>query len=138
MKLVGVPKDAVCQVWPLAAPMLVPAIARSSGRFSLKTIYEECLSGDQQLWLVWDPDSRLPKATVVTQIIPYPTGLKVLDVVAVAGEDRKKWTALLSQLEAWASSKGCKLVQLVARRGWAKELSEYDMTHILLEKVLDG
>lgn len=137
MHLVGIPGPEVEGVWPLIARRIAQATARSNGRFTESTIKAECVSGTQQLWVAWSADHRAIRAVMVTQILTFPTGLRAVDVVIVTGEGRRDWVPLLADLEVWARAQDCALVQINARRGWARELSSYRLSHIFLERRID-
>ena len=41
---------------------------------------------------------------------------------------------LLSQIEQWAKSIDCDVMEGLARKGWAHELTDYKLTHVFIEK----
>jgi hypothetical protein len=136
MRLVQIPSEAVAQAWPLIGGWIKDATERSGGRFSQDAIFEELRQERQQLWIVWDGEKNKAMAAGVSQLIVYPTGLKVADVIILTGESRQAWKHLVGKFEEWATSENCGVVQIFARRGWARDLTDYKMSHVLLEKKL--
>ena len=136
MKLVQIPPETARDVWPLVHSQIDDSAKRSNGRFTTESILEEIEEGRQQLWVIWDEDGRSVRAVGVTQLIIYPSGMKVADVVILAGEGRKDWKHLVEVAEDWARREGCGLFQMYARKGWAKEMKDYKLSHVLLEKRL--
>ena len=136
MKLVQIPPEAARQTWPLIDAWIEDATGRSNGRFTPDAILAEIESGDQQLWIVWNTEKAEARAVGVSQLLVYPTGMKVADVIILTGEGRKDWKHVLTSFEEWAKEQGCGIAQVLARRGWARELPDYKMSHVLLEKRL--
>jgi hypothetical protein len=42
----------------------------------------------------------------------------------------------LDELERYATAQGCNGMRIYGRKGWARKLPDYKMTHVLLEKVI--
>lgn len=136
MKLVQIPPEAARQTWTLVEAWVADATGRSNGRFTPEAILAEIEAGNQQLWIVWDNEKAEARAVGVSQLLAYPTGMKVADIIILTGEGRKDWKHVLASLEEWAKGQGCGISQVLARRGWARELPDYKMSHVLLEKRL--
>lgn len=136
MKLIQIPSQHIDDVWPLVRKRIVEASGRSNGRFDEASIQQELKVKRQQLWIVWDEEKQESRAVVVTQLLVYPTGMKVADVVIVIGEGRKDWKHLVTILEEWGRKEECGLMQLFARKGWARDMTDYKLSHVLLEKKL--
>ena len=43
---------------------------------------------------------------------------------------------LISEVEDWARTQGCDIMEAEARPGWARSMKEYKKTRIILEKWL--
>jgi hypothetical protein len=126
--LTGVPHNKVLSVWPLASRLLKKSIEISGGRLSHITVLDALLNREMQLWLA-------PEGAMVTQIVTYPTGLKVVSLLLVGGTMRK-WLHLLPQIEEWAKSKGCEVSEMSrGRKGWIKMLKDYN-SMVFMEKRL--
>lgn len=107
------------QAWPIALPFLVPAIARSSGRMTPETIYAALLEGNMRLWFV---DYGGYIGALVTEIVTWPTGLKVTRFVLAGGTDSKIWMQLLPFYEEYGRNNGCQILEISGRAGWEKRL----------------
>ena len=128
MSLVGVPFDRVMAAWPEASKLLNRSIEMSGGRLSQITVLDGLLNREMQLWLA-------PEGAMVTQIVTYPTGIKVMALLLVGGT-MSKWLHLLPQVEAWAKAQGCEVSELPrGRKGWVKMLKDYN-SMIFMEKRL--
>ncbi len=136
MKLVQIPGDKAEEAWPLVQERIEDATKRSNGRFTSESILEEIKDSRQQLWVIWDDKKRDVRAVGVSQLLIYPSGLKIADVVILTGDGRKEWKHLVEEFEAWARREECGLIQMYARKGWAKELPDFRLSHVLLEKKL--
>lgn len=53
-----------------------------------------------------------------------------------SGEGANDWLHLLVKIELWAKAEGCKFLDMDARKGWAKHLPDYKVTHWVLQKAL--
>jgi len=100
----------------------------SGGRLSHITVLDALLHREMQLWLA-------DGGALVTQVVTYPTGMKVVSLLLVGGE-MDKWLHLLPEIEFWAKSEGCEVSELPrGRRGWTKILEGYN-SMVFMEKRL--
>jgi hypothetical protein len=134
MRLLPVPPEHLDGVFRIMHREVGSIASRSNGRLSASDLLEMARAGDLIVWAVADPQINLV-AIVLAEIRLYPRA-KVCRLVGCAGRDRKSWLPLLSEIERWAASVGCTQMHAEARKGWAGELSDYRVTHILLEKDL--
>lgn len=117
-------------------PLLRQAAERSSGKFELVDLSRLVLWGQWQLWTATEDD--IVKTILLTRIVFYPR-LKACEMLAAVGEDRhQNMIPFLDQIERWAVSQGCALMQPICRPGWERALAPfgYQRTHVLLEKPL--
>ena len=135
MRLILIPSEKAREVWPMIIRWLEPAIDRSGGLSSADALLDNIVAGNNQLWVLWDEKEDTTCAAGVTQILTYPTGIKVADIVSFGGRERKKWLHLFSEVEAWAMQQGCDRIRIITRKGWARDLKDYKMTSVVLEKV---
>lgn len=94
---------------------------------------QNLLKGDWQLWVVWDGTVR---AIVITELYKDVSGMKCCMIRVCTGNGAKDWSHLIGFIEDWARGQGCERLDMLARKGWAKRLPDYHLTHIMLEKVL--
>ncbi len=110
-------------VWAKVRVILEPAIERSYGRWNAHALRMACLSGQQQLWVVFDDQSEIVGA-VTTEFIDYPAR-RILAVQFLGGKDLEKWISIISErVEPWAAQHGADGVEAVAREGFWKALSK--------------
>jgi hypothetical protein len=91
------------------------------------------LDGAQLLWVA--ADRQAIWAAAVTQL-SHANGEKFCTIVACGGRERARWLPLKAALETFAEAEGCAAIRIHGRRGWARELPDYRLTRILLEKEL--
>lgn len=114
--------------------MLDGVAERSGGRWSVSGILSRFANAEWQLWMVWDGEQ--PRAVVGTELYLEMTGLKCCMVRFCAGHGAADWSHLLDRIEAFAKAEGCAYLDMLARKGWAKHLPDYKLTHIELCKDL--
>ena len=56
----------------------------------------------------------------------------------MTGRQRHKWQYLIKDIEKFAQEEKCSVMELIARPGWQKILSQfgYKRTHVVLEKQI--
>lgn len=111
----GRPED-----WPIAAYLLGDVEQWSAGRYSLPTVKALLAKGAMQLWFAVVDGAAVAAAT--TQIITYPTGLKVLSFALLAGEQFPVWAHLVDDFRHFAKQYGCQRIEAITRRGVGRAL----------------
>ena len=137
--VVQIPQENIKTVWGLVDDSITKALAYSGHHYSTKDVYDSCVNGDYQLWLVWDEETETKlKGVVVTKIIIRPNS-KVANIFICTGKQRKLWRDRLHDIEKWAKDNKCTHFETYARPGWPKLLKQkgYKITHYLLEKKLE-
>ncbi len=132
-QLIAIPPDKLAVVLPMIADLLAGVIDRSNGRYSAEGVLDHLTSQRWTLWVVFDGE---PRAIVATELYLDVSGIKCCMIRFCTGRDAAEWTHLLARIEAWARAEGCSKLDMIARKGWARHLPDYKMTHILLEKDL--
>jgi len=137
MHLIQVPKEAVAALWPRVEEYLARAIERTCGTHTVETTRAQLVDGDRQLWIVvGETASREVSAACVTSLQKFPSGMLGLQIELLGGANMKNWFTLKELLEDWAKKEGCSAAFLWARKGWAKHLRDYRVTHYLMYKEL--
>lgn len=138
MHLIQIPPEAVPRIWPMAAPMLARAVEFTGGYTTLDKEFEHICAKLKQLWFVIDDEggNQKPVAAGVTSIQKNEDGSLTANVELFGGENMKAWFSLKDQFEQWAKIEGCKDIRLWARKGWAKHLSDFKLTHYIMRKEL--
>ena len=119
------------QIWPQARGLIRAAIEQTD-LSDFEDIEKQILSGDQLLWLAI---SDRVEAAATTHLIKT-RGKPVLVVTAVSGSQRERWLPLRHRIENYAKAEGCSCVRLYGRKGWERELKDYRVEHVIMEKRL--
>lgn len=128
-----IPADKIDSVLALVAPYLVTVVERSRGQLTAEEIVQAFRSGRYQLWMIWDGSLM---AVGATEVVAVASGMRLCIIHFLSGENSLEWLHLLSDLEAWAKREGCHRIKGYMRKGWAKRMPDYHMTHVSLEKDL--
>ena len=126
------PPDRAGEYWAAVGDVLIkPAFDNSLTDY--ETIANAVMAGDMLLWLAWDGTEIY--AACVTQL-GTSNGRRFCLIVAVGGRDMSRWLYLVNRLEQYAKDEGCQSIALIGRRGWERELPEYKVKRVTLEKEL--
>lgn len=131
--LQAIPPQHLGEVFPLVRPLMESVAERSKGRWSVPGMLERIATGDWLLWIVWDGSVR---AIVGTELYLDVSGMKCCMIRFATGREASGWTHLLDEIEEFARAEGCGRIDMIARKGWAKHLPAYRMSHVFLEKDL--
>nr|WP_017195987.1 hypothetical protein [Bartonella birtlesii] len=103
----------------------------------LETIAEELIGGQAQLWLVLK-NNRQFSAFAITKVESTYMGKKRVVLSDLAGEGGQQLVKLIDKVEAWARTINAEEMQMFARAGWGKMLSQYGYSRNLIyyRKVL--
>lgn len=127
-----VPPEYLAGTWPHVVRRMQSFVERSHGRVTLDTTVQRLANREWQLWLV--SHGKTVDGCVLTHVYTADSGMKLCEILACMGDDATRWVHLLRDIETWAAENGCYRVQAWARKGWAKHLADYKLTHVLLEK----
>lgn len=130
-----IPTRHIETVWNLAAPFLGKALDSGSQRTTLDELFESLISGERQLWMIFDGGQGRVRAAVVTEIIQYPVD-KACQIVACGGYKMKDWLQHLAVVEDYAQKEGCTFMEVAGRPGWENVLPGYVKRMVILEKSL--
>ena len=133
-QLVSIDPNEMGQVWDILEPLMFKVIEGCNGRHTMQTLIAEIMSQELALWGVIGHGGL--KAIVGTQIGVEPSGLRKLAIRFTVGKHMPAWIGLLDDLEEYARSVGCNRIEAYARKGYAKHMPDYKMTHVMLEKDL--
>ena len=115
-------------------PILESVYERNSGGLTPQALFDSVVSDEMQVWIATDGYDIA--AVMGTSIATLITNKKVCKVHFCAGHHSNQWIHLLDEVEAWAAYEGCTAMEIRARKGWAKRLPNYRLTHVVLEKDL--
>lgn len=116
---------------PVVRQLIEGVVVRHQGELSFNGIVKKVAASDWILWLVWDGSV---KGLCTSEIYFDIGGVKRCRIPLCTGENAKQWAHLVEIIEDFAKSEGCAIMDMIARKGWAKHLPKYKMTHVVLEK----
>jgi hypothetical protein len=108
-------------------PILSTAVELTHGAYDKATVWQAIESGEAQLW-------PAPDAVIVTEIVNYPTGLKVLLGWLAAGNGETV-KLMVPHVEEFAARHGCARVEIVGRRGWARAIGYEEIGSVMKKEV---
>jgi hypothetical protein len=110
--------------WPMAAPLLEPAIRRGAGLYAAEDVAELVTRPEAgtpfgwSLWIIARERRLLGAWTTSVRVFPRA---KVLEIVFAGGCGMKDWYPVaLSETEKFAREAGCTRLTCAGRRGWAR------------------
>lgn len=116
--------EDVARLWPVVAPLLAPAVARSEGRYDMRAVLDDLRTGRSLLWVVYD-DEAVVHAAFTARAAHYPRATWLV-VDFLGGADLAQWVETCdSVLAAFARDGGYDGVELVGRHGWARALAAF-------------
>lgn len=127
--------DELNKAWRQAKvkDLVSQATARGRGKRATVDIWNDLCNARMQLWIL--ATGREIDAIAITEVSEYPRR-KICRVIACVGEGRERWQHHLAGIEDWAREIGCSGIELIARKGWVRIMSDYEFTHAMLEKDL--
>lgn len=134
IKLVAVPPQMLERLWSVLAPRFDDVLRRAPG-LTLEAMVRNIAGGQWQLWMAWR-DNVGPAAIAGTELVRNDDGSLMCSVLFCTGDGAREFSPLLVPIENWARSEGCTRMKAVTRKGWARHLTDYKMTHVVLEKDL--
>ena len=133
VKAVCVDPARVGELWGQVAPLIKSAVERG-GISDFATVEHNVRNGSVLLWLAWDGTEIC--ACAATEL-SGANGKKNCTIVACAGKQRGAWLPLIADLESYAKAEGCHAMLIFGRRGWEREIANYRVKGIILEKELN-
>jgi hypothetical protein len=121
-------------VWPVIEPLMIQVVDGSHDTYTMPTLLEDVMAGQVRLWAV--VQERGVRALVGTEIVQSRSGLVSCVIRFCVGKRLNDWIHLIDEIEEYARAAGCDRLETWARKGWAKHLPDFKLTHILLEKDL--
>lgn len=138
MKLLQIPPAITDKVWSAVEPYLAKAVKHSNGTHSVNGAKSRVKSNAAQLWvIVEDEKPHRIVAAGITSIREYDdTNKRALMIELLGGERMSDWFELKNNIETWAAENGCTIAFCWARKGWAKHLPDFHLTHYVMTKEL--
>lgn len=116
MNVVRVPPEHTDRIWPMVAPFISAALARSAGHMRPEDVRQEIADSKRQLWIASEGGPL--RAVCVTRIAQYPAtrALWVQESGGAIEAVQHFWPHLVAFAKEWA----CDTICFMGRRGWAK------------------
>jgi hypothetical protein len=127
MRLVPVPPSLLIRVWGDLGEFIARACERPGCDETELSLLTACLDRRAQVIAIVDSLNRIVAAGV-TQIREHADGRRSCWVLAIGGSRVNEWSDTLSQIEDGAAALGCKSVEFIGRRAWARVLPDYRAT----------
>lgn len=119
-----IPRDAIETVWPDAAELLKPSVRVQKETFHIVDLYELCINGYYNLWMVFDEDNTAV-AAITTRVIRYPNR-KSLSMDWIGGTRINEWLPMAQDvLSSYARDMNCKQMEGYGRKGWGRILQKH-------------
>jgi hypothetical protein len=136
-ELVCVDPKQVHLLWPIVAPLLRKAIART-GLSAFREIERDILQGHALLWLAVSGEGSAAAIDAVASTSLQETDAgNVCVITACAGARMSRWLPLIEQIETYAKNEGCTCIRIFGRKGWLRALDGYRAKHIIMDKEID-
>jgi hypothetical protein len=117
----------------MVGALITDAVAESRGKLSVESVIKAIQSGDWKLFAVV---SRQVDAICIVEIYREMSGLKTMAIKICTGARAHAWVHLVDEIAAEAKRQGCGKLIAIARKGWAKHLADFKLTHVMLERDL--
>ena len=134
-ELIGVPRELVEEIWPVAAPFLEKGV-KQTRKVTLESLQKSAAQGLVQLWLAYDPESKEILAACATDLFVYESGYKTARVLILGGFDVNRWSECIATIEEWAVAEDCDAVEIAGRKGWARIYPDYAPAEYWLQKEI--
>jgi len=125
MKVFRVEAEYTNITFPLIQDLLQKALKRGLGEITLDQVKHYCRTGQQQLWIGLDEETKDIPLAFTTEIITYATGQKHLAIHLVGAKNHtiKKWIDEWSEpVEDFCKDNNVKYIQTFSRDGWLRTL----------------
>lgn len=117
-----IPTSEVMRVWDRVSHMLKRATDISQGRYRLIDVKEKLLTGEFNLWVVFDPEFRIV-AAITSTFTFYPQG-KFLHGQFLGGDRLDEWRDQFCDIfDRWGKDNACKAIEFSGRAGWVRALA---------------
>lgn len=111
-------------------PAVTAAMRKLADKFpddcTLESLAEECIAGEQQLWLVLDDDGGFISFCMTNIKTVTATGKKIVTLTNMAGE---RWAecadAMVAAIHPWCDEIGADLTSAMGSRAWLRALKKF-------------
>jgi hypothetical protein len=111
-----VPSEHIVQVWDVVLPMIEDALRYTGGRFTIRNVLADLMTGNQSLWVAIE-DGKIIGCTTIS-VTQYP-GLKALVYEHLGGENVARWLEEGHRIcSQYGKELGCTMLECQGRSGW--------------------
>lgn len=138
IKINLVPPEVIDNYWGKALELLSKAFEYSSMRVNPESVRDDCMSGDQSLWIVYEDTTDNIIGAFTIRIKSYDAG-STLCGEHLGGERLEEWADRLFEImEDYAHDYQINKLELIGRRGWEKILKPKGWTSnvVIFEKEI--
>lgn len=122
IKISLVPPELVETYWGQALALFSKAFEYAAHKIEPQDVLDDCLNGDQTLWVVFDETPQNMLGAFTIRVKSYPAGTSLCGE-HLGGERLDEWADRLFEImENYARDLGIKNLELIGRRGWEKIL----------------
>lgn len=133
-----IPPDSVTKIWSSISEHLEAASKTVRQRHDIADIFEECLTGKQLLWVIFDDDDENKIVGVVTTSVNIYPVFTSLTVPYVGGVNVKEWSDIVVEtLSRFARDNGFTSIELYGREAWGRIGEKYGFTKAFSTFELD-
>ncbi len=135
VEFVAIGPGDIGQLWKLAEKHIDLA-TKLTEKIDTQDIEQKCLLGDMQLWLAVDEHHIY--AALITEILTYVSGWKVVRMLACGGDNMQLWKDELDRtITKFARDERCDAVEIIGRAGWGRVYPEYIEIERVFSKPLE-
>ena len=107
---------------------ILAALEHAGGTHTEHDILDLLRNDQAQFW-------PAENSAMITEIVGYPNGSHCR--IWLAGGEYDELRGLeRDRVIPWARSRGCRRIELVGRKGWARRLKDYDEVAVVLAKEI--
>lgn len=122
-KIAALPQTLVDPLWPNLEPHLARVVELVSDETSLEIVKQKAISGEVLILVVVKGPDII--AVLTGDIRDYDTGLKVMHIGMLGGDDFFEWRNQMQDvLVAISMDFCCDQVRIVGRKGWQRALKD--------------
>ena len=114
--------------WRRLRHHILAALEHAGGTHTAHDILDLLRNDQAQFW-------PAENSAMITEIVGYPNGSHCR--IWLAGGEYDELRGLeRDRVIPWARSRGCRRIELVGRKGWARRLKDYDEVAVVLAKEI--
>lgn len=122
-KMTLVPAGYLDAVWSDILPFVHRAVAKSDGRFTATSVYDDAKRHHHTVWIVLIGDAIV--LTLTTRIVQYPCKRALVIDWVGGGDLHEVIPTVITTLKEHAVNNFCDHVEATGRRGWSTVLASH-------------